>query len=131
MIDYSYVELTSAVIAAMEKFRKRFPGHRSKEVGQRGKEGGREGGRGGKFAFTTSGLYSHALFPLPPSLPQITRAIAEGADFIRAIQRPDGSWYGSWGICFTYGTWFGIEVRSFVPSFPPSLHPSPSSSPIT
>ena len=24
-------------------------------------------------------------------------------------QRPDGSWYGSWGVCFTYGTWFGIE----------------------
>jgi len=23
-------------------------------------------------------------------------------------QREDGSWEGSWGICFTYGTWFGL-----------------------
>lgn len=26
-----------------------------------------------------------------------------GRRFIRSIQRPDGSWYGSWGVCFTYG----------------------------
>lgn len=26
-----------------------------------------------------------------------------------SIQRPDGSWYGNWGVCFTYGTWFGCE----------------------
>lgn len=24
-------------------------------------------------------------------------------------QREDGSWYGSWAVCFTYGAWFGIE----------------------
>ncbi len=28
---------------------------------------------------------------------------------MRSIQRPDGSWEGLWGICFTYGTWFGVE----------------------
>ena len=22
---------------------------------------------------------------------------------------PDGSWYGNWGICFVYGTWFAIR----------------------
>ena len=32
-----------------------------------------------------------------------------GARFIKKIQRTDGSWYGSWAITFTYGTWFGIE----------------------
>lgn len=21
---------------------------------------------------------------------------------------PQGSWYGSWAVCFTYGTWFGV-----------------------
>ena len=26
-----------------------------------------------------------------------------------SIQRDDGSWYGSWGCCFTYAGWFGIE----------------------
>ncbi|KAK5826755.1 hypothetical protein PVK06_021685 [Gossypium arboreum] len=24
------------------------------------------------------------------------------------IQYPDGSWYGCWGICFFYGTWFAL-----------------------
>lgn len=27
-----------------------------------------------------------------------------------SIQRPDGSWYGNWAVCFTYGTWFGCEA---------------------
>ena len=31
-----------------------------------------------------------------------------GKNFILEIQRSDGSWEGSWGVCFTYGTWFGI-----------------------
>ena len=40
---------------------------------------------------------------------QVQQAIAAGRRFIKSIQRPDGSWYGSWGCCFTYGTWFGVE----------------------
>lgn len=39
----------------------------------------------------------------------LERAVARGLDFIRDAQRDDGSWYGGWGICFTYGTWFGID----------------------
>ncbi|KAK5161889.1 hypothetical protein LTS14_000234 [Recurvomyces mirabilis] len=35
----------------------------------------------------------------------ITRAIA----WIRTNQRADGSWYGSWGICFTYAGFFALE----------------------
>ena len=27
---------------------------------------------------------------------------------MKRIQRPDGSWYGSWGVCFTYAAWFGV-----------------------
>jgi squalene cyclase len=38
------------------------------------------------------------------------RMIARGTDYVRAQQRPDGSWYGSWAVCFTYGTWFGVEA---------------------
>jgi squalene cyclase len=71
MIDYSYVELSSACMTALKQFSERFPRHRPADI---------------------------------------KRAISRGQGFIRAIQRPDGSWYGSWGICFTYGTWFGIEV---------------------
>jgi len=35
----------------------------------------------------------------------ITRAVA----WIRSNQRADGSWYGSWGICFTYAGMFALE----------------------
>ncbi|XP_050885947.1 cycloartenol synthase [Lathyrus oleraceus] len=40
---------------------------------------------------------------------EIETCIAKAADFIESIQLADGSWYGSWGVCFTYGTWFGIS----------------------
>jgi len=40
---------------------------------------------------------------------EIDRAIARGAVFIRSLQRDDGSWYGCWGNCFTYGCWFGMD----------------------
>jgi len=40
---------------------------------------------------------------------EIARAVRRGAQFIKAMQRRDGSWYGCWGCCFTYGCWFGIE----------------------
>jgi squalene cyclase len=36
-------------------------------------------------------------------------AVDRGARFLRARQRPDGSFEGSWGVCFTYGTWFGVS----------------------
>ncbi|HEV8322119.1 MAG TPA: prenyltransferase/squalene oxidase repeat-containing protein [Myxococcota bacterium] len=69
MIDYSYVECTSACVQALAAFRTRFPGVRGAEV---------------------------------------QRAVARGRDFMLASQRADGSWEGSWGVCFTYGTWFGV-----------------------
>jgi lanosterol synthase len=39
----------------------------------------------------------------------IASACHRGVDFLRRRQREDGSFYGGWGVCFTYGTWFGIE----------------------
>lgn len=71
MIDYSYVECTSASVCCLIDFQEQFPNHRSRKVQQ---------------------------------------SIQLGRSFVRAIQRPDGSWYGSWACCFTYGTWFGIEA---------------------
>lgn len=40
---------------------------------------------------------------------EVTHAIAKGREFLKTLQREDGSWYGSWACCFCYGTWFGIE----------------------
>jgi len=41
---------------------------------------------------------------------EVTRAIQRGVKFILSQQRNDGSWYGSWAVCFTYGTWFAVEA---------------------
>lgn len=46
-------------------------------------------------------------FPSSPAMPAITRALGLGRAYVERVQRPDGSWYGSWGVCFTYGAWFG------------------------
>jgi len=50
---------------------------------------------------------------------EIARARDRAIDFILRRQRRDGSWVGSWGICFTYGTWFGVRglmAAGFSPS---------------
>ena len=39
----------------------------------------------------------------------IEETIQSAMKFLKGSQRADGSWYGSWGICFTYGTMFALE----------------------
>ncbi|KAK8615213.1 hypothetical protein V6N13_068993 [Hibiscus sabdariffa] len=70
VIDYTYVECTSAAIQALASFRKSHPGHRRQEVDQ---------------------------------------CIQKATKCLESLQASDGSWYGSWGVCFTYGTWFGVK----------------------
>ena len=43
---------------------------------------------------------------------EIRKAISAGLNFILNQQKPDGSWYGGWAVCFTYATWFGVEAIS-------------------
>ncbi|KAJ3324388.1 Lanosterol synthase (Oxidosqualene--lanosterol cyclase) [Boothiomyces sp. JEL0866] len=44
-----------------------------------------------------------------------TQKTIDGAiQFILKSQREDGSWYGSWGICFTYAMFFAMESLSSV-----------------
>ncbi|HET7543061.1 MAG TPA: terpene cyclase/mutase family protein [Polyangiaceae bacterium] len=69
MIDYSYVECTSACMQALAAYRRQF-GHAYAEP--------------------------------------IESALARGRRFLESVQRVDGSFEGSWGVCFTYGTWFGV-----------------------
>ncbi|MBU8894148.1 2,3-oxidosqualene cyclase [Corallococcus sp. M34] len=53
----------------------------------------------------------------------VDRAIARGVDFLRRTQRADGSWEGAWGVCFSYGTWFGVTglVAAGAPQDDPAL----------
>ena len=39
----------------------------------------------------------------------IRRFTTRAVEWIRSNQREDGSWYGSWGICFTYAGMFALE----------------------
>ncbi len=34
--------------------------------------------------------------------------------YLHKAQFPEGGWIGSWGVCFTYGTWFGCQGLSCV-----------------
>ncbi|MFO0605879.1 MAG: prenyltransferase/squalene oxidase repeat-containing protein [Polyangiales bacterium] len=54
----------------------------------------------------------------------IDRALAGAEGFLRRAQREDGSWEGSWGVCFTYGTWFGVSGLRACGATPsdPALH---------
>lgn len=71
MIDYPYVECSSASLQALAAFKKRYPND--------------------------------------PKVPLINKSARRGRNFLKSIQRNDGSWYGSWAVCFTYGTWFGVK----------------------
>ncbi|KAM6463418.1 lanosterol synthase isoform 2-T2 [Liasis olivaceus] len=71
MVDYTYVECTSAVVQALKHFHKCFPEHRTLEIRE---------------------------------------VLQKGLKYCQRKQRADGSWEGKWGVCFTYGTWFGLEA---------------------
>lgn len=39
----------------------------------------------------------------------IEKAIDAALRYIRRVQQPDGSWFGAWAICYTYGTLFALQ----------------------
>ncbi|KAJ8445210.1 LOW QUALITY PROTEIN: hypothetical protein Cgig2_024416 [Carnegiea gigantea] len=41
---------------------------------------------------------------------EVENSISKAVQYIENSQNPDGSWYGCWGICFTYGTWFAVDA---------------------
>ncbi|XP_030969509.1 beta-amyrin synthase-like [Quercus lobata] len=45
---------------------------------------------------------------------EIENSIQKAVQYILDIQMPDGSWYGNWGICFMYGTWFALGALAAV-----------------
>eukprot|EP00924_Labyrinthula_sp_SR-Ha-C_P013057 augustus_masked-scaffold_12-processed-gene-8.5-mRNA-1 protein AED:0.01 eAED:0.01 QI:0/-1/0/1/-1/1/1/0/801 len=74
MIDYCYVECTSACIQAILSFAEKYPKNK---------------------------LCRKAL-----------AAVLDGLEFILHAQREDGSWYGSWAVCFMYANWFASAALS-------------------
>ncbi|KAG2330371.1 hypothetical protein Bca4012_020038 [Brassica carinata] len=40
---------------------------------------------------------------------EVERFIKKGVKYIEDFQMPDGSWYGNWGVCFIYGTFFAVR----------------------
>uniref|UniRef100_A0A453MP21 Squalene cyclase C-terminal domain-containing protein n=1 Tax=Aegilops tauschii subsp. strangulata TaxID=200361 RepID=A0A453MP21_AEGTS len=40
---------------------------------------------------------------------EIEECIKKGTLFIEKQQRTDGSWYGTWGVCFTYASFFATK----------------------
>ncbi|KAK4588761.1 hypothetical protein RGQ29_019674 [Quercus rubra] len=39
---------------------------------------------------------------------EIDSSIRNAVRYLEDTQMPDGSWYGFWGICFIYGSWFAL-----------------------
>lgn len=71
MVEYDYVECTTACVIALNRYRKLHPEYRSDDI----------------------------------------QKFLDGAlKYIRSAQRPDGSWYGAWGICFSYAALFTLEA---------------------
>eukprot|EP01134_Creolimax_fragrantissima_P003456 CFRG3456T1 len=61
---------------------------------------------------TSSALTSLSLFrKMYPSHRtfEVDKAVDAARKYMLKIQRPDGSWEGMWGICFTYGIWFAVD----------------------
>nr|UTU07507.1 oxidosqualene cyclase 3 [Ailanthus altissimus] len=40
---------------------------------------------------------------------EIEKFLSKAVKFLEDSQFPDGSWYGHWGICFIYGTWYALK----------------------
>ncbi|GKA40177.1 lupeol synthase [Tanacetum coccineum] len=41
---------------------------------------------------------------------EIEDCISRAVKYIKDAQNPNGSWYGYWGICYTYGAWFAVDA---------------------
>ena len=53
---------------------------------------------------------------------EVEAAILDGVATVLRLQRRDGSWYGSWGVCFTYGCFFAVEALRAA-NVSPATHP--------
>ncbi|RVX10780.1 Beta-amyrin synthase [Vitis vinifera] len=40
---------------------------------------------------------------------EVDNFIEKATRYVENVQRPNGSWYGGWGVCFTYAAWFALS----------------------
>ncbi|CAN8270289.1 unnamed protein product [Cochlearia groenlandica] len=40
---------------------------------------------------------------------EVEKFIKKGVKYIESLQKSDGSWYGNWGVCFIYATFFSVR----------------------
>ncbi|OVA19318.1 hypothetical protein BVC80_521g131 [Macleaya cordata] len=45
---------------------------------------------------------------------EIEISIEKAVRYLEVQQEPNGSWYGNWGICYIYGTWFALRALATV-----------------
>lgn len=63
---------------------------------------------------TSSESYVPFRCPYIPSDFKRSRTIRDAVKYVHSSQKPEGGWFGSWGICFTYATMFALESLSLV-----------------
>lgn len=78
MVDYTYVECTSAAVQALKHFTDKFPNHRPEEI---------------RLAVLT--VYHIMIAYTVIEIFSMTRqCLLRGLRYILSIQKPDGSWEG-------------------------------------
>ncbi len=128
---YPDLDDTAVVAMAMDRAQGQATGGRFDAAIARGREwiAGLQSRNGGWAAFDADNMYyylnnipfaDHGALLDPPTedvtarcvsmlgqlgVPANDPALARAIAYLRRTQRPDGSWYGRWGMNYSYGTW--------------------------
>ena len=132
---YPDLDDTAVVVMAMDRARRLGAGPRYDHAIERGAEWvkGLQSRNGGWAAFDVDNVYDflnnipfadHGALIDPPTedvtarcvsmLAQLgetlngSESLSRGVAYLRATQRPEGSWYGRWGLNYVYGTWSSL-----------------------
>lgn len=90
MVEYDYPECTTACVTALAMFKQLYTKGLHTDLNGISKRGA---------------CYRQA---------DIDKFLEGALKYIRDAQRPDGSWYGSWAVCFTYAGMFALESLACV-----------------
>ena len=143
---YPDLDDTAVVVMAMDRTQKVLGHRRFQSAIERGREWilGLQSRSGGWAAFDADNEYDylnnipfadHGALLDPPSedvtsrcvsmfaqlgeLPQASHSLSKALTYLSRTQRPDGSWYGRWGMNYIYGTWSALCSLSAI-GLPPA-----------